>query len=504
MRRLVPVSLTVLALCGTAAAAVQLVPVVSSLSYPTFVANAHDGSGRLFLVEKAGRVKVLAPGSSTPTVFLDIHSEVVDGAPPSEQGLLSMAFHPQFPANPRFYVAYTRVADGALQVSEFQVSADPNVASTTEKPLLAVPHPTYTNHNGGMLAFGPDGYLYIGTGDGGGANDPFDNGQNVNVLNGKLLRIDVDHGSPYAIPADNPFAGATPGADEIFAYGFRNPWRFSFDRETGQLWVGDVGQSQREEVDTPILKGGNYGWVVMEGTLCDDPYHTGTCGDPKYTPPILEYDHSTNGRCAITGGYVYRGTAAALPQGTYAYGDYCSGEIFTWNGSTSSVLLDTTAALDSFGEDEAGEIDVVDIAGSVTRLGNGCTYTISPTHAWVVGAGDSGNVTVTAAGGCAWLAKSLGPNASVTSGASGTGGGTVGWSIGAASGAGRTATLSIAGNLFTIRQVTLTDVFALINWLFAGGPAPAGPRDINGDGKSDVADVFYAISWLFAGGPPPP
>ena len=195
------------------------------------------------------------------------------------------------------------------------------MADTTEQILLTIPHPTNTNHNGGMLAFGPDHYLYNGVGDGGSANDPPNNAQNIDVLLGKVLRIDVDHpdpiaGTPYSSPADNPFVNA-PGRDEIFAFGFRNPWRFSFDRVTGVQWVGDVGQSAREEVDMPIVKGGNYGWHVYEGFFCtnNDP---SLCNPANYTFPIFDYTHS-NGRCSITGGYVYRGSQGALPVGTYVY-----------------------------------------------------------------------------------------------------------------------------------------------------------------------------------------
>jgi hypothetical protein len=489
-------------------AAVQLTPVVSGLTSPVFVTTAHDATGRLFIVEKAGRIKVLQPGSVTPTVFLDIHTKVVASG---EQGLLGLAFHPGYPVDPRFYVYYTRSApaptDYELVIAQYAVSADPDVASAAETPILVIAHPDNTNHNGGMLAFGPDGYLYTGTGDGGSGNDPPNNAQNIDVLLGKLLRIDVDHPNgqvPYSSPPSNPFFGATKGADEIFAYGLRNPWRWSFDRETGRLWVGDVGQDAREEVDTPIVSGGNYGWRVYEGFLCTNIDST-LCLPANYLFPILDYAH-TGGRCAITGGYVYRGTAAVFPQGTYLYGDYCTGEIFTWNGSMPSLLTDTTLALSSFGEDEAGEHYVVDISGgSVARFTTtSCAYSLPVTHVWLASDGGPASVQLDATGGCAWRAVAVVPWISVTSGGSGTGNGTVMLSVASDAGAGRAGAVGIGGRLFTVHQTSVEDVLALINFLFAGGPIPPQVRDVNGDLAVDVLDVFYLINFLFAGGPPPP
>src|SRR5215471_5422921 len=232
--------------------AVQLQSIITGLSNPVYVTSAHDGSNRLFILEQAGRIRVVQPGASTSTVFLDIVSRVLSGG---ERGLLGLAFHPQYSINGRFFVYYTRQTDGALNVSEFHVSSDPNVANPDSEILFngnfPIPHSTNTNHNGGCMQFGPDGYLYIGTGDGGSSNDPPNNGQNINVMLGKILRIDVDtpNGSIiYSSPPSNPFFGGTPGLDEIYAYGMRNPWRFSFDRATGQLLCADVGQSAREEI----------------------------------------------------------------------------------------------------------------------------------------------------------------------------------------------------------------------------------------------------------------
>ena len=452
-RQLVYAVLTAV-LCSAAPlfAAVRLVPTVTSgLSSPLFVGHAGDGSNRLFIVEQGGIIKVLQPGSSTPTPFLDIHTRVLVGG---ERGLVGLAFHPQYGSNGRFFVFYTRTGDGALVIAEYHVSPNPDVASATETVLLTIPHPTNSNHNGGMLAFGFDNYLYVGVGDGGSANDPPNNAQNTSVLLGKILRINVDQpdpiaGTPYSSPPDNPFVNRA-GRDEIYAFGMRNPWRFSFDRLTGQQWVGDVGQGAREEVDTPIVKGGNYGWRVYEGFLCtnNDP---ALCTPSNYLSPVFDYQH-VNGRCSMTGGYIYRGSQDVLSSGTYVYGDYCSGEIFTWNGA-QSLLLDTAMRISSFGEDEQGELYVVDLNGSVSRIASDCSYSISPTSQSFAAAGGTGNVTVTAGGGCAWTAVSNASWIDVTSGASGTDNGIVQYSVDAnASSSPRTGTLTIAGQTFTVSQ----------------------------------------------------
>jgi hypothetical protein len=436
--------------------AIQLEPVVSTgLSSPVFVGHAGDGSNRLFIVERGGFIRVLQPGSSTPTLFLDIHTKLAAGG---EQGLLGLAFHPLYSSNGRFFVYYTRSGDGTLVIAEYHVSTNPDVADPTEAVHLTIPHPTNTNHNGGMLAFGPDGYLYIGVGDGGSGNDPPNNAQNLSVLLGKILRIDVDppagSGVPYVSPPTNPFVGTTPGADEIFAFGFRNPWRFSFDRLTGRQWVGDVGQGAREEVDTPIVAGGNYGWRVYEGFSCTSN-DASLCNPANYLFPIFDYSH-TSGRCSITGGYVYRGSQGALPAGTYVYGDYCSGEIFAWDGNTQSVLLDTTLNISSFGEDETGELYVVHLGGTVSRIVSSvaCTYAISPTsQSLAAGGGPGSDITVTAGAGCAWTAVSNDSWIHVTAGASGSGTSSVGYSVDAnASTSPRSGTLTIAGRTFTVNQ----------------------------------------------------
>lgn len=359
--------LILLSAVTSSAQGVFLEPLVAGLNQPVFLTNAHDGSDRKFIMEQPGRILVLQPGASTPTVFLDIRSRVLSGG---EQGLLGLAFHPQYSANGRFFVDYTRQPDGATVISEYRVSgADRNIANfDSELVHLVIPQP-YANHNGGMIAFGPDNYLYIGMGDGGSANDPENRAQNVNELLGKILRIDVDHPQsptvPYSSPASNPYSGATPGRDEIFAIGLRNPWRFSFDRLNGVLYAGDVGQDAREEIDI-IINGGNYGWRVFEGTLCTG-LGPAPCTMPSI-PPITEYVTGEFGRCAVTGGYVYRGSRASLPYGRYIFGDFCTGEVFIFQGGTSSLLLDTNLNISSFGEDESGEIYVVDLGGTVWRL----------------------------------------------------------------------------------------------------------------------------------------
>jgi uncharacterized protein (TIGR03437 family) len=344
---------------------ILLEPVLSGLSSPVFVGNAHDGSKRLFVVEQTGKIKVLRPGSTSPTTFLDLSANIVCCG---ERGLLGLAFHPQYSANGRFFVDYTRKSDGATVISEFQVSAaNADVAQTTEKILLTISQP-FENHNGGMVVFGPDDYLYIGMGDGGSANDPGNRAQNTQVLLGKILRLDVDHPNgtvPYSSPSTNPFFGAAAGADEIYAFGMRNPWRFSFDRQTGQLYVGDVGQNAREEVDIVTL-GGNYGWRVMEGTQCTG-LGPASCNGGNFIPPIIDYGHS-GGRCSITGGYVYRGSGGTFQPGQYLFGDYCSGEIFSLTQGAMALVKSSGLQVSSFGEDEAGELYVVSLGGTVYRL----------------------------------------------------------------------------------------------------------------------------------------
>ncbi|HYN09888.1 MAG TPA: PQQ-dependent sugar dehydrogenase [Vicinamibacterales bacterium] len=435
-------------------AAIQLVPVVSSgLVEPLFLTHAGDGSNRLFIVEQRGVIRVLQPGGSSAATFLDIRSRILAGG---ERGLLGLAFHPLHESNGRFFVYYTRTGDGALVIAEYNLTGDRNVANPSERILLTIPHPNFGNHNGGMLAFGPDNFLYIGVGDGGSGNDPPNNAQRLDELLGKVLRIDVnaDGGLPYVSPPGNPFVNMANARGEIFAYGLRNPWRFSFDRFTGQLWLADVGQGAREEVNMPIVSGGNYGWRVYEGSACTG-IDAVLCNPANFKPPIFDYTHA-NGRCSITGGYVYRGTQSTLPDGAYFYGDFCTGEIFSWNGASQTLELDTTMSISSFGEDEAGEIYVVNLNGSVSRLMSTsppCSISISPTTRNVVAAGGTGSVAVTVGAGCGWTATSNAAWLRVTSGTSGTGNGSVAYSIDAnTSATSRSGTVTIGGRTFTVAQ----------------------------------------------------
>jgi len=361
---------------------IALQPFVSGLSSPLLVTNAKDSTRRLFIVQQGGIIKVVQPGSNTPTDFLNITSRIVSGG---ERGLLGLTFHPEFATNGYFFVNYTRAGDGATIIARYKTTDGSNALGdpNSEKILLTIAQP-FTNHNGGMIEFGPDGNLYIGMGDGGSANDPGNRAQNLNELLGKFLRITptLDAGATtpaYTIPADNPFVGVN-GADEIYAFGMRNPFRWSFDRGgTRQLWAGDVGQGALEEVDI-ITRGGNYGWRIMEGSQCNPNINGGACTPPPgHIPPIFEYSSaSPSSRCSITGGYVYRGTQATLPDGAYIYGDYCTGEILLWNNNQQILLLDTTRNISSFGEDEDGELYVVGLGGTVEKIIRTQTPTPTP------------------------------------------------------------------------------------------------------------------------------
>jgi len=353
---------------------------------PVLIRNAKDGSKRLFVVQQTGIIKVFQPGASVPTDFINLSSKIlVPTSTGDERGLLGLTFHPQFATNGKFYVDYTRVGDGTTVVAEYKTATgNPNQGDiTTERILFTVPQP-FANHNGGMVEFGPDGYLYIGMGDGGSSDDPGNRAQNLSVLLGKLLRIDVNipagSPNPYLIPPTNPFTGTgtarcdtgstTSGTScqEIWTYGMRNPWRWSFDRGgTNAMWVGDVGQNAIEEVDVISNGGGNYGWRVYEGTQCNTNI-AGNCPTTLVqTPPIFQYSHSA-GRCSITGGYVYRGGQRNLPNGAYVYADYCTGEIWRWDGASQILMQDTPRNIISFGEDEDGEVYVCYSNGQIDRL----------------------------------------------------------------------------------------------------------------------------------------
>lgn len=356
---------------------IELQPVVSGLNSPVGVRHAGDASGRLFIVEQPGQISIWDGAQLLSPSFLDISALVDDSD--NEQGLLGLAFHPDFESNGLFYVNYTfdpAVGGDRTRVASYQVSAvDPNLADGTSAiTILEIVQPA-GNHNGGNLAFGPDGFLYIGMGDGGGGGSG--NAQDPTNLLGAMLRIDVDGSGPgdcgleadYAIPPDNPYVATAGICDEIWAYGLRNPWRWSFDRSTGDLLIGDVGAAGLEEVNfQPASSSGgeNYEWPCMEGTQS----YSGTCSGPgTQTPPILQYGHDTG--CAITGGYRYRGGYQPW-QGTYVYADYCSGEIFfateTGGSWTADSWMDTSHSISSFGEDELGELYLLDIAGTLLRF----------------------------------------------------------------------------------------------------------------------------------------
>jgi len=344
------------------------VEIASNIEAPVAIDHAGDGSGRLFIVQQIGRVLIWRDGETVATPFLDITDRI---GCCEERGLLGIAFHPQFASNGQFFVNYTNTSFDTV-ISRFTITDGGDVVDTaTEEILLTVDQP-FSNHNGGQLAFGPDGFLYIGLGDGGSGGDPGNFAQNRLSLLGKMLRIDVDNGSPYSIPADNPFANTDFTLDEIWAIGLRNPFRYSFDRVTGDLYIADVGQDLIEEVHVHkanTASGENYGWRLMEGSLCFLP--STNCKDGSLTLPAFEYAHEQD-RCSITGGYVYRGAAIEALLGHYVYGDFCTGEIFSAreiNGQwQQQVLLDTDFDITTFGENETGEVFVADIKGAVYQL----------------------------------------------------------------------------------------------------------------------------------------
>lgn len=346
----------------------RVTTIASGFSLITALATASDGSERMFVVEQAGRIRILRNGAVNAVPFLDWTLKV---SCCGERGLLGLAFSPRYSVTRRFYIYYT-ARDGSVTISRMVTGADPDRADAgSEEVLLSIPHPQ-SNHNGGHLVFGPDGYLYIGTGDGGGAGDPQRNGQNTNVLLGKLLRIDPESvSSSYAIPGDNPFVGRAGWRAEMWAYGLRNPWKFSFDRVTGDLWIADVGQNRAEEVNfqTAASRGGeNYGWNRMEGLSCYPA--SAACDRTGLTLPVLEYTRDRG--VSVTGGYVYRGNAAPLLKGAYVYGDFASGRVWWFasgSGGAGNQELAGTGGLQisTFGQDDAGEL-------YLANYGNGRIY----------------------------------------------------------------------------------------------------------------------------------
>ena len=361
--------------------------VATGFDQPTQVTSAGDGSNRLFVLEKTGKIWIIRDGAILPTPFLDISSVVTTT---SDGGLLGLAFHPDFTANGYFYIYYARAGDGMSVIARYHVSDDPDVADPASAfTLLTVPLPLLLPmHRGGQLAFGPEGYLYIGLGDGGGglSSDPNNNGQNINTLLGDMLRIDVDGGSPYAIPPDNPYVSAN-GLDEIWLSGLRNPWRFSFDRLTGDLYIGDVGALDWEEIDflaVGATGGLNYGWKCREGAH-PTTFAPPECNDGRiFTDPIVEYAHGD--AASVTGGFVHRGALTPELNGRYFYGDFETGKIWSFyktgpdTFSTPELELDTDLYISSFGEDDAGELYVVDFfAGGIRRLtGEAIALDLSP------------------------------------------------------------------------------------------------------------------------------
>jgi glucose/arabinose dehydrogenase len=347
---------------------VSLLTVATGLEQPLYLTNT--GNKDLYVVEKTGRVKILENAGSTPraTPFLDVSSKL---APGDERGLLSIAFHPQYATNGFVFVYYT-ATDGALTISRFKANpVSKLVDANSERLLLSIPH-LAGNHNGGQLQFGPDGFLYIGTGDGGGGGDPDGNGQNKQTLLGKMLRIDVNSSAPegYGIPNDNPFK-VTGGAQAVWAFGLRNPWRFSFDHVSGDLWIGDVGQDKLEEINfTPkgTVAPRNYGWKITEGKSC---YGASTCAQNGLEMPVHDYAHADQ-NASVTGGYVYRGTASPKIAGKYIYADFSSGRIWSLTKSGSvfvnALELDTPDLISSFGEGADGELYVITLGGKVSRL----------------------------------------------------------------------------------------------------------------------------------------
>jgi glucose/arabinose dehydrogenase len=342
-------------------ARIALRQIAEGLSEPVYLTHAGDGSGRLFVVEKAGQIVLVRDGRRQQPAFLDIRERV--GALGSEQGLLSVAFHPRYAENGRLFVNYTD-RKGDTVISRFQARGD-RADPKSEVVLLKIDQP-YPNHNGGLVLFGPDGRLYIGMGDGGSGGDPDGNGQKLSTLLGKLLRIDVD-GDTYAVPPDNPWAGSSEARGEIWAYGLRNPWRFSFDRASGDLYIADVGQNAYEEINVQPGRaaGLNYGWNLAEARHC---FEQNPCDQTALAAPAAEYTHAGGNGCSVTGGYVYRGPSQPALQGSYFFGDYCSGRIWSLRQIAPGAwqqtpLLDSGLSISSFGEDQAGELYVTDLRG---------------------------------------------------------------------------------------------------------------------------------------------
>jgi glucose/arabinose dehydrogenase len=345
---------------------------VQGLSNPLYLTSPVNDP-RLFIVQQGGQILLFEKGAVKATPFLDVSARIK--AAGTEQGLLSVAFHPDFANNGKFYIDYTDI-NGDTVVSQLLVSADPNLADPNSEVILLRQDQPFENHNGGLIKFGPDGFLYIGLGDGGSANDPQRNGQNLTSLLGKLLRIDVDSGAPFGIPANNPFVNQANARGEIWHFGLRNPWRFSFDRQTGDLYIGDVGQNNFEEIDFMIggVGGLNWGWSAMEGN--GHCINDTNCNSLGISLPIAEYSHRDG--CSVTGGYVYRGALIPALQGKYLYADFCTGFIRALRVQSGALVSDEDITakfgirdagnVASFGEDSAGELYILDLKGAVFKI----------------------------------------------------------------------------------------------------------------------------------------
>lgn len=363
---------------------IYLLNYVDGLDHPVHITNANDGSTRLFVVEQIGRIRIIENHQLLSAPFLDLSSKVrspwSENGGGSEEGMLSVAFPENYAEDGHFFVYYTNL-QGNNVVARFTITGDPNIAdANSEYPIMTLNHPGHENHNGGQLAFGPDGYLYIGTGDGGGSGDPDENAQDPGSLLGKILRIDIQGPiEPYTIPSTNPYTQTAGYRGEIWALGLRNPWRFSFDRDTGDLFIGDVGQTRIEEIDyQPALSQGgeNYGWDILEGSMCFEPLND--CVPPENNVlPIAEYEHGENNSlgCSVTGGYLYRGSLYPRMIGVYFYADFCKGKIWglkqeqgNWQG-TMLWNSDQNTNFSTYGEDEQGNLYLADhSAGVVYQL----------------------------------------------------------------------------------------------------------------------------------------
>ncbi len=464
-----------------AATALTTVEVGSGFVDPIFVTSPPGDTARIFVVEQGGRIKIVENGSTLATPFLDIGSIISSGG---ERGLLGLAFHPQYSENGYFFINYTDT-NGDSHIARCKVSSNPDIADQDSLTTILFVDQPFSNHNAGMLAFSPnDGYLYIGFGDGGDAGDPGNRAQDSTLLLGKMLRIDVTGTDTYTIPPDNPFAGSATVENEIWALGLRNPWRYSFDRETGDLYIADVGQSSWEEIDFQPAGdpgGNNYGWRLMEGTHCYNP--PTNCDPGGLTNPIYEYDHSPE--CSITGGYVYRGCAIPDLQGTYFFADYCSDNIwsFRYDGANLTEFTNRTAELApngsgsfqgiaSFGEDAFGELYIAD-------RGLDAVYKIVPVD--TIDCNSNGridNCDIT-------LGISLDENQNGVPD--------------------ECETPYICGNANGDSNVNVSDAVYIINYVFVGGdpPSPLASGDVNCDMTVNVSDAVYIINYVFVGGNAP-